>query len=150
MRRKSQIALEFLMTYGWAILIVMVALGALAYFGVLNPSRVLPERCIFGNGLNCQDSLLTSKAVNVSLLNGMGQSLYNLYVVPDGFTGSCEPNITKSVTLGSDTTMIVNCTIVTPSLVVGQKGKIKMKVVFKKLSGGFDQLSLGEVYSTVQ
>jgi uncharacterized protein (UPF0333 family) len=30
--RKSQAAMEFLMTYGWAILVVLVALGALAYF----------------------------------------------------------------------------------------------------------------------
>lgn len=26
--------MEFLMTYGWAILVVLVAIGALAYFGV--------------------------------------------------------------------------------------------------------------------
>ena len=30
--RKSQAAMEFLMTYGWAILVVLVAIGALAYF----------------------------------------------------------------------------------------------------------------------
>ena len=29
-------AMEFLMTYGWAILVVLVAVGALAYFGVFN------------------------------------------------------------------------------------------------------------------
>ena len=32
---KSQAAMEFLMTYSWAILVVLVAIGALAYFGVL-------------------------------------------------------------------------------------------------------------------
>jgi len=30
--KKSQAAMEFLMTYGWAILVVLVAIGALAYF----------------------------------------------------------------------------------------------------------------------
>jgi len=40
--RKSQAALEFLMTYGWAILVVLIAIGALAYFGVLSPARFLP------------------------------------------------------------------------------------------------------------
>jgi len=34
--RKGQAAIEFLVTYGWAILIVLIAIGALAYFGVLN------------------------------------------------------------------------------------------------------------------
>ena len=37
--RKSQAALEFLMNYGWAILVVLIAVGALAYFGVLNPLK---------------------------------------------------------------------------------------------------------------
>ena len=41
--RKSQAALEFLMTYGWAVLVVLVVIGVLAYFGVLNPCRFYPE-----------------------------------------------------------------------------------------------------------
>ena len=31
------------MTYGWAILVVLIAIGVLAYFGVLSPERFLPE-----------------------------------------------------------------------------------------------------------
>lgn len=41
--KKSQAALEFLFTYGWAILVILVAIGALAYFGVLSPCKVYPE-----------------------------------------------------------------------------------------------------------
>ena len=41
MHKKSQAAMEFLMTYGWAILVVLVAIGALAYFGVLSPCSQL-------------------------------------------------------------------------------------------------------------
>ena len=37
-------ALEFMMTYGWAILIVLIAIGALFYFGVLNPLQNTEER----------------------------------------------------------------------------------------------------------
>lgn len=43
--RKGQAAMEFLMTYGWAILVVLAAIGALAYFGVLSPDRFLPDKC---------------------------------------------------------------------------------------------------------
>jgi len=43
--KKSQAALEFLMTYGWAILVVLVAVGALAYFGVLSPCRLYQIGC---------------------------------------------------------------------------------------------------------
>jgi uncharacterized protein (UPF0333 family) len=32
MQQRGQAAMEFLMTYGWAILVVLIAIGALAYF----------------------------------------------------------------------------------------------------------------------
>jgi len=61
--KKGQALMEFLMTYGWAILVVLVAIGALAYFGVLNPERFLPkteftkEECYekICNSINNQD-----------------------------------------------------------------------------------------------
>jgi hypothetical protein len=43
--KKGQAAMEFLMTYGWAILVVLAAIGALAYFGVLSPSKLVPDKC---------------------------------------------------------------------------------------------------------
>ncbi|MBD3163914.1 hypothetical protein GF323_01830 [Candidatus Woesearchaeota archaeon] len=45
MPEKSQAGMEFLLTYGWAIIVVLVVISALAYFGVLTPERSLPERC---------------------------------------------------------------------------------------------------------
>ena len=54
-RKKAQAAMEFLMTYGWAILVVLVAIGALAYFGVLSPDKFLPERCTGSSGFDCMD-----------------------------------------------------------------------------------------------
>lgn len=55
--KRAQAAMEFLMTYGWAILVVLVAIGALAYFGVLSPEKFLPEKCVIasGSGLFCSD-----------------------------------------------------------------------------------------------
>ena len=51
--KKGQAAMEFLMTYGWAILVVIAAIAALAYFGVLDPARLLPERCQSSAGMDC-------------------------------------------------------------------------------------------------
>ena len=64
--RKAQAAMEFLMTYGWAILVVLVAIGALAYFGVLNPSRFLPNSCTLIPGLSCDGFKVTSGAAGTS------------------------------------------------------------------------------------
>ena len=67
MFKKSQAAMEFLMTYGWAILVVLVAIGALAYFGVLNPEEFLPEKCTGPAGMDCLD-----KASVVAGATGVG------------------------------------------------------------------------------
>ena len=78
--RKGQAAMEFLMTYGWAILVVLVAIGALAYFGVLNPARFLPESCTIAPGIGCKFQV-TSTGLDLKLTNGMGQDMTNLDVV---------------------------------------------------------------------
>lgn len=52
---KAQAAMEFLMTYGWAIMMVLVVIAALAYFGVLDPSNIIPDRCYFGEKFDCTD-----------------------------------------------------------------------------------------------
>ncbi len=77
MVKKGQAAMEFLMTYGWAILVVLIAIGALAYFGVLNPSRFLPESCTLIPGLGCDDFAITAATNQVQLIirNGMGESV---------------------------------------------------------------------------
>ncbi|NYZ78872.1 hypothetical protein H0N99_01875, partial [Candidatus Micrarchaeota archaeon] len=56
--RKGQTAMEYLMTYGWAILIIMVVLAVLFYLGVLNPP--IPEQCVFPAGITCISSKLNT------------------------------------------------------------------------------------------
>lgn len=75
MAKRAQAAMEFLMTYGWAILVVLVVIGALAYFGVLNPSSMLPSKCTTEMGLSCSDYRITNNSITVKLLNGRGQDI---------------------------------------------------------------------------
>jgi len=82
MKKKAQAAMEFLMTYGWAILVVLVVIGALAYFGVLNPQNLLPEKCTLPMGLYCKDHLIKGASaatnpntISFKLENGMGEGI---------------------------------------------------------------------------
>ena len=91
--KRGQAAMEFLMTYGWAILVVLIAIGALAYFGVLNPARFLPESCTIGPGVGCDDYKITSGAaaestIQLLLRNGLGESLTDVDVAITGCTDS--------------------------------------------------------------
>jgi hypothetical protein len=40
---KGQTAVEYLMTYGWAILIILIVAGVLAYYGIFAPSGFLGQ-----------------------------------------------------------------------------------------------------------
>jgi hypothetical protein len=64
MNKKGQAAMEFLMTYGWAIVVVLAAIGALAYFGVLSPNKLLPDRTTFSAPLPNVDNAVIDFAGN--------------------------------------------------------------------------------------
>ena len=65
----SQAALEFLMTYGWAILAVLIAVFTLSYFGVLSPDKFFPDRCILPAGIACLDYRVESYRTIIVLQN---------------------------------------------------------------------------------
>ncbi len=44
---KSQAAMEYLMTYGWAILVIAVVLAALYSLGIFNPNTFAPKASAF-------------------------------------------------------------------------------------------------------
>ena len=85
--RSGQAALEFLMTYGWAILVVLVAIGALAYFGVLSPDKFLPAKCTLQAGIACLDHKATSNQLTLVLQNSLGFDI----TVDDIKAGKCTP-----------------------------------------------------------
>ena len=72
---RGQAALEFLLTYSWAILVVIVIIGALAYFGVLNPENFIPERCTLSAGITCDDFVYDSGEFQLQFTNGFGRSI---------------------------------------------------------------------------
>jgi len=87
--KRGQAAMEFLMTYGWAILVVLVVIAALAYFGVLSPSNLLPEKCTFPVSLSCSDFSVSTTGITLVFQNGAGRDMkiLSLNASSDAFTG---------------------------------------------------------------
>jgi len=102
--RKSQAAMEFLMTYGWAILVVLVAIGALAYFGVLSPDQFLPSKCVLPAGIACIDFQMDASANTVTLVlrNGIGSDITAVSLA----TASCTASPTININNGDRGTVI--------------------------------------------
>ena len=91
--RKGQAAMEFLMTYGWAILIVVIAVAALAAFGVFNPQRFAQERCVgdstkFACASNSIAIDTDTNVLQLDLRNGAGETV-NITGVTASENGDC-------------------------------------------------------------
>jgi hypothetical protein len=102
---KAQAALEFLMTYGWVIMVVMVAIGSLSYFGVLSPDAFLPKRCSLPVGI-CLDYEIGSSRITLVLQNNFGETITISRIdVSKKNNGSCSN--TNPVTLKNNVKAIV-------------------------------------------
>ena len=137
MHKKAQAAMEFLMTYGWAVLVVLAAIGALAYFGVLSPDRFLPEKCTFQAGIACLDFRYSGTAIEMVIQNGGGFDMTNVSVGVNG-TGCSGTDSTSAPTLtnGEKGTYSVTCS---PT-----SGKFKGDVTF-----GYTNQETGMAHSKV-
>ncbi|VVB65912.1 Uncharacterised protein [Candidatus Gugararchaeum adminiculabundum] len=71
---KGQSALEYLMTYSWALLILLVVLVLIYASGVFNPGRFTPRECTFQPAFQCSSYKLTDGGQRVSMIatNGLG------------------------------------------------------------------------------
>ena len=104
MNKKSQAAMEFLMTYGWAILVVLAAIAALAYFGVLSPEKFLPEKCILEPGLTCVSSKITSTETTLFVANGLGRTI----TITSVTVGTCTGTFTSQMSSGNTSSFVLS------------------------------------------
>jgi uncharacterized protein (UPF0333 family) len=106
MNKRGQAAMEFLMTYGWAIVVVLAAIGALAYFGVLSPEKLLPDRTTFSAPIPNVDNAvvrLSGNSVEVAFRNNKGIAI-SIPRTSNFTSAQCTnvPVMTVSDTTGAD------------------------------------------------
>jgi hypothetical protein len=97
---KGQTAIEYLMTYGWAILIILIVAGVLAYYGIFAPSGFLgPTARGFGQ-LQVLNPWSLSAATGILTLNvenrvGGTINITTLNMTLDGnpYTSSVSPQV---------------------------------------------------------
>lgn len=164
--KKSQAALEFLTTYGWAFLVILIMIGTLAYFGILSPSRILPNRCNFGPEFQCSDYRIAATAIapdpansfRLKLKNGVGEAVDvdSITILRDdgsayagciAAAGNTAPGWASAATRELIWTA---CT--TPGWVAGDKSKVLVNVNYHTVSGGtgYTKTVKGEIFSAVQ
>lgn len=141
--RRSQAALEFIMTYGWAILVVLVAIGALAYFGVLSPDKFLPSKCVLQSGIACLDHKVTATQVQVVLQNSLGFDLTSVIVK----AGGCGTSSSINLANGEKSSIIsITCS---PALTVS-KYNAQVNVSYTVTDTGISHNNVGQITSRIE
>jgi len=88
-RRKGQVALEYLTTYGFALLAMLVTVGVINYLGFFNPSTLRANECSFPTGFSCQDYVM--RIVGNERVEFILTNLYGVNVTINEVTMSINP-----------------------------------------------------------
>lgn len=154
MSKRGQAALEFLTTYGWAFLIIMVMIGAISYFGILNPSKFVPARCTVSPEFSCQDYRIVGSAgrVDIVLKQSIGKTI-TFNRIDCKYSTATSTSFTPvagawSPTAAQTTSCTFNPNVL--STMTGQKVKITYDITYQKSTGGLTQIASGEVFAEVQ
>ncbi len=148
MIRKGQAAVEFLMTYGWAILAAVIAIGVLAYFGVFSPGKFITGSAVvtapfYVNAWNVQAAPAPGE-VNLELRNNGGED-YLLYSLTISGCGTLTPASPQSVAAGSTTPFAIQCAVppLTAALAAGGTFKGDITINYRKIGSSVDLTSTG-------
>jgi len=75
MNKRGQAAVEFLMTYGWAILAAIIAIGVLAYFGVFSPGKYVVGQATVTAPFYANSYSVKTTGVSLELKNNGGDDV---------------------------------------------------------------------------
>jgi hypothetical protein len=158
--KKSQAALEFLTTYAWAFLVILIMIGALAYFGILSPNKLLPERCTFGSEFECRDFQLdaTNGNIELKIVNNVGEtiSVSDIKGRSEVATFGCDFTTATTVAPGEAKDFTVPGCLTAEwtaaGFTVGQKGKVDVTITYNTIASGtsYPHEVKGEIFATVQ
>jgi hypothetical protein len=164
--RKGQGAFEFLTTYGWAFLIILVVIAALVYFRVFNPSRNLPDKCTFGQIFTCTDMVVHANPspgeVRVVLAQNKGATVFvkgmSVEMQDFGGNGLCKANGVDldgvaEVRMESNDRVEIVCPLQAAALklsdFVGDKESAQLVITYRELRSTFNHTEAGSLYTTV-
>ena len=152
MFKKGQAAMEYLMTYGWAILVVLIALGALFYLGVFNPT--VPSTCQISAPFSCMDVLGKDGSPDTVTLKVGASGISSASIVPatgiqvNGANCVLSTPATGDIANAKNNPMSVICT--SPAVSKGDKFSGTVTIAYTTSTGGLSHTTIGQFSGTVE
>jgi uncharacterized protein (UPF0333 family) len=143
MEKKGQASMEFLMTYGWAILAAVLAIGVLAYYGVFSPGKSLPNICAINAPLGCDEYQVNSTGAIIIVRNGAGDS-----ITVNSFTlTGCTANVVlTAIADGATASYYLPCA----GLSTGQKFSGDIVISYMRSGKTLNETSTGDIRAEVR
>jgi len=153
-KRKAQAAVETLLIYGVAILNVMLAIGALIGFGVIDLGKLLPDTCgEIGTAFSCENYAVSPSSVQLELKNILGKNIANFSVTVigeadnEGLWGCTETEYNSILVNGVISEVIeIPCNVQVPS---GKKIQGEIQINFYTVGSSIQRTGIGKFRATV-
>ena len=149
---KAQAAVETLLIYGVTILIVMLAIGALIGFGVIDLGRLLPDNCEISSTFQCENYAVSTSGVQLELRNTLGKNIETYLVDIEGEGDNeglweCTPETAALIVNGEMSPVInLDCIIKVP---VGKKISGIITITYRTVGSEIDRTITGKIRATV-
>ncbi len=150
---KAQSAIEYLTTYGWAILIIAVALGALYTLGLFSPSSFISNQCFFPADFGCLNDFFSTSGILFINFEQSTVSAINITAIGCNSAGLAT-NMTQFIgvnqiflPIGTNTTTSVSC-YTNGTIFTSQPGSVFKGYVivnYTSLQTGFQHELVGRI-----
>ncbi len=144
MKRKGQAAVEFLMTYGWAILAAVIAIGVLAYFGVFSPGKYVTDSAIVTAPFYVNAQNINASGINFEFRNNGGENLNVTRVFVDGSSPDTDCTWTGGTVVTPSNLQSFTATCAS-ALTVGGTYKGDISINYRKSGSNIDLTSTGTI-----
>lgn len=109
MSKRSQAALEFLTTYGWAFLVVLIGIGGLSSIGVLDPSSFVSESCFISSPFFCERFVFGQDGFSLSVVNMINENLIISSLMFESSEGFIECSDFQPISIRGSSSEVIHC-----------------------------------------
>lgn len=143
--KKGQAAMEFLMTYGWAILAAVIAIGVLAYFGVFSPGKYIPSSAVLTAPFYVDAYNIKTGGITIEAKNNGGETYVITRATVKNSATTCDSGVvSESVDAGAKAAITSACT-----LVEGETFKGDITVSYTKADSNVTMSSTGTISGSI-
>lgn len=145
--KRGQAAMEFLMTYGWAILAAVIVVGVLWYL-LGNPANLAGDQFQISAPLVAKGVVIDPTGVTVNVLNGASSPVYVMSVNLTKNSGCVNSSVNSTyqstVAVGSERSVFIPCT-----QSAGARYNTDVVIKFVEQGSTFEQQKTGSLSGAV-